>query len=912
MIRNINTGFVICFILLFNWQATFAQDGEFQQLLARGIDSLQTGNDLQRAQTICNRIIDKYKSDKEMQHIVLQAYLIQGKIFRRMGLRTSDFAISALERGLELNPNNSDLNREMGLILKDVEKYSEARIYLEKTVRLNKNDHLAWRALVELNEKLGNSTQKIFAYQGYLSVSPGDAGIWTKLGEEYIKVNNVGAAEGALMMALEIDPNQTSARYQLALLKEERGDLTGAIAEYRTMLQSETKEDFDKSLARHHITVLLKQVKADSIRIARLLEPVQDVNQALKGTNIDQLTQLNFRLQRLQREYPQDLEIIQKLREVRKRLFDLWFQRAKEYSRSEQTLQRAVAAYDSSFIYADTNADMNRANQGKDSAQAKLGVLHKAQKEFEEAEEAFKARMLEEAKRGFITAGQLSPSRRGLAEKKQVEVSYYLGLAAMDSSDWDKAAYYFSEVLKRDTTFMKAKVRYTEAQRHKQLSFLISRFKDEYLEHNRNIALATLQEILKIDPDNAYCIKKLAELQAELDTEHLRNQTLKIVGLTSASLLIVVAIWFTYRYVRKYYLPATAKESHFNPYVVGQPIDTPEMFFGRKSYIQRIQSAIKNHSLLLYGERRIGKTSILKQLERQLDKPYFVFYSDLENTRPEDFFSRIMRSLYNRLRSDFSAETQGLKIAQNPDFYTAHDFQDDFYNILNSLRRRYDPNVVVVMNLDEADWLNDYPINILLDLRRLLQEHSRDLRMVLTGVKINTTRQDDIKSSTLFAVEEQIEVKPLIRKEAEDLIRKPVAPFFSYDKKAIDYIIAKSDCKPNIIQKFCRYALSRLYEDRSRRTRIRLEDVIEVFQKDILREYADEYDKVWENFDEDARATLLEVVQNRSPDHSKAAKLLQQALHDKPYVYNNRLIYFENSHVHIFTPFKEWVMKNAV
>lgn len=100
--------------------------------------------------------------------------------------------------------------------------------------------------------------------------------------------------------------------------------------------------------------------------------------------------------------------------------------------------------------------------------------------------------------------------------------------------------------------------------------------------------------------------------------------------------------------------------------------------------------------------------------------------------------------------------------------------------------------------------------------------------------------------------------------------------------------------------------------ERAFKDRIRLRDVVEVFQKDILREYADEYDKLWEEFDEETRTTLLAIAQNQATDHRKAVKLLRQNLRDKPQVKNNRLVYFENSHVHIFAPFKEWVIRNAV
>ena len=119
--------------------------------------------------------------------------------------------------------------------------------------------------------------------------------------------------------------------------------------------------------------------------------------------------------------------------------------------------------------------------------------------------------------------------------------------------------------------------------------------------------------------------------------------------------------------------------------------------------------------------------------------------------------------------------------------------------------------------------------------------------------------------------------------------------------------------KGPLAKKICRYALSRLHEEGSRRTRIKLEDVVEVFEKDILRDYADEYDKIWESFDKDTRIVLLDIAKDRLvDDHQAVVNLLHRTLRDKQYVHRNRLVYFENSHVHIFTPFKEWVMRNTV
>jgi energy-coupling factor transporter ATP-binding protein EcfA2 len=59
-----------------------------------------------------------------------------------------------------------------------------------------------------------------------------------------------------------------------------------------------------------------------------------------------------------------------------------------------------------------------------------------------------------------------------------------------------------------------------------------------------------------------------------------------------------------------------------NPYIAGPPIDEERHFFGRHAQIEKILHNLHNpkqNTFLLYGPRRCGKTSLLKQLEFYLD-----------------------------------------------------------------------------------------------------------------------------------------------------------------------------------------------------------------------------------------------------------------------------------------------------
>lgn len=70
-----------------------------------------------------------------------------------------------------------------------------------------------------------------------------------------------------------------------------------------------------------------------------------------------------------------------------------------------------------------------------------------------------------------------------------------------------------------------------------------------------------------------------------------------------------------------------------NPFIAGPPIEDEKRFFGRDALIQQLLQHLsepEKSSFLLYGPRRIGKTTVLKQLEYYLsDEGFTQIYFDL-------------------------------------------------------------------------------------------------------------------------------------------------------------------------------------------------------------------------------------------------------------------------------------------
>ncbi len=76
--------------------------------------------------------------------------------------------------------------------------------------------------------------------------------------------------------------------------------------------------------------------------------------------------------------------------------------------------------------------------------------------------------------------------------------------------------------------------------------------------------------------------------------------------------------------------------SSFNPYIAGDPVGKTSAFVGREDVLREVLRVLRHpqqNAVVLYGQRRIGKTSILQWLEAHLPEegPYRPVYLDLMN-----------------------------------------------------------------------------------------------------------------------------------------------------------------------------------------------------------------------------------------------------------------------------------------
>ena len=110
--------------------------------------------------------------------------------------------------------------------------------------------------------------------------------------------------------------------------------------------------------------------------------------------------------------------------------------------------------------------------------------------------------------------------------------------------------------------------------------------------------------------------------------------------------------------------PARRFVSVANPYSRysgGTPVEEQKMFFGRQELLERVYSDVTSGPLgqcfVLYGQKRSGKSSVLRQLAKRLRPPNLAIYLSLgtiDTAKAErSFVQACIDSLYERLVHDF-------------------------------------------------------------------------------------------------------------------------------------------------------------------------------------------------------------------------------------------------------------------
>jgi hypothetical protein len=138
-----------------------------------------------------------------------------------------------------------------------------------------------------------------------------------------------------------------------------------------------------------------------------------------------------------------------------------------------------------------------------------------------------------------------------------------------------------------------------------------------------------------------------------------------------------------------------------NPYITGNPVGNSPAFVGRADILQAVQDVMHNpqqNAIVLYGQRRIGKTSILQELEAKLPEKgaYQPVFFDLQD-KTQWPLERVLKVLAQKM-SDRLGQT-------NPYLGTEPKLTLTFSKWLSEILDNLPADTSLVLLFDEVDVL---------------------------------------------------------------------------------------------------------------------------------------------------------------------------------------------------------------
>jgi tetratricopeptide (TPR) repeat protein len=290
-----------------------------------------------------------------------------------------------------------------------------------------------------------------------------------------------------------------------------------------------------------------------------------------------------------------------------------------------------------------------------------------------------------------------------------------------------------------------------------------------------------------------------------------------------ASAFGLVGLGWTTSRVRRW----RARRRRFNPYIAGAPVLDDEMFYGREKLTARMLSTLHRNSLMITGERRIGKTTFLYHLMRVLatddggEWRFFPVFVDLQGVPEQAFFHALMAETVDSLELSPATRAE-LRFTHEADGYDARDFGHDLQRVIAELKTRTPRKVKLALLIDEVDVLNEYSESVNQRLRGIFMKSlSENLVAVMSGVGIRRRWKSEV--SPWYNFFDEVELTPFSREEAEALVREPVKGVFRWRPEAVERVLELSQLRPYLVQKLCVHALNRMLEQG--RGSVRREDV---------------------------------------------------------------------------------------
>ena len=368
-----------------------------------------------------------------------------------------------------------------------------------------------------------------------------------------------------------------------------------------------------------------------------------------------------------------------------------------------------------------------------------------------------------------------------------------------------------------------------------------------------------------------------------------------------------------------------------NPYSPGSVLQSRDrLFVGRDDLVRRLEESLNRGenrpTFLLHGERRMGKSSVLKQLSAHLGNRYLSIYYDL--TRPgissstTALLQYIAEGIYQEIKfrgiEIRRLEYKRLKNASRENEAAIYlPFEEWLEQVENVLKMK---NRILLLTFDEFEKLEDagqngyIQLDLLLSWFRSVIQGYQHTALLFSGIQ--TFGEMGAQWARAFVNVQILKVSFLHRKEAVQLVTHPTRDFPSehlFGSGVVDEILHVTGCHPFFIQGVCSELIEYLNEEE--RFHAEIDDVVIATNRFLDAWWHTHFRDLWERTDEMQRTCLFILHQLGKadlPTIEQHSDLSRRILRDTLEILHERdLLRLEHTSYYIATPiFDRWVERH--
>jgi hypothetical protein len=369
-----------------------------------------------------------------------------------------------------------------------------------------------------------------------------------------------------------------------------------------------------------------------------------------------------------------------------------------------------------------------------------------------------------------------------------------------------------------------------------------------------------------------------------------------------------------------------------NPYNPGQVLKLHDpLFVGRRDVVRHLSESLSRGThrptFLLNGERRMGKSSTLKQLPNLLGAAYLPIVYDLQvrgvSSSIDVLLGKLAEEIYKTVsrRGMFieKLERAQLREALYRNDATAYLLFDEWLDRLETVLEREERTVLLLFDefekLEEAALAGYLNLNLLLDWFRSTVQNRSHVALLFSGAR--TFGEMGVNWAGYFVNAKTLKVSFLQPAEAHHLITHPTPNFLSqemFGEGVVEEIMQVTGCHPFLVQAVCSELIEHLNTEN--RLRAEIQDVTTAVTSTLDNWWDTYFRDLWDRSDQEQRTCLttlslakacdvLSLTQQTHLDEQAVRRTLQTLL-------KRDLVLCEKSAYRIVAPiFSQWVERST-